>query len=70
MRKLCLDMTFHVRTVENIEEDDKKIPNGYFELPATAIKSAERELENMFIDEETVSSDVQCVIHRSEVVEL
>lgn len=70
MRKLCLDITFHVKFVENIEEDDSKIPNGYFELPAAAIKSTERELENMFIDEETVSSDIQCIIHRSEVVEL
>ena len=67
---MCLDITFYVRIVENIDGDSGEIPSGHFELPATAIKSAERELENVFIDEETVSSDVRCVIHRSEVVEL
>ena len=68
MTRLCIDVTFHVRATEIIDDG---IEAGEFEIPPAVIDYAKRRVQSIITnDDPSVSCDVACNVYRSEVVKL
>ena len=68
MKMMCVDVTFTVKAYEVVDDG---IEAGHFEVPPAAIEDAKRRVASIITnDYESVLSNTECKVYRSEVVKL